>query len=253
MLGEEALRVESTAGAEAVLAATARLDIDPGAEPWAVARAPDERDLEPVRRRGDVSQQPVRPARERWDAPAGGEQQVEPAVAVEIREVRPAPPPLGGWHAGGGRETPVTVVQIEEVRLVGSFDAALHDVEVQVAVVVDVGQGDRLTVATLGERAHRLDERPVAAVQVEAVGLPRAPGSCAVERRCGEPRTDESDEAPGTVPTEGPTTSLGCQRRSVRELDALVVERRWRRLIGAFDPDHDPLPAGNGEHERTRA
>src|SRR5947208_3375506 len=69
VLGEEALRVESTAGAEAVLAATARLDIDPGAEPWAVARAPDERDLEPVRRRGDVSQQPVRPARERWNAP----------------------------------------------------------------------------------------------------------------------------------------------------------------------------------------
>ena len=55
VLGEEALRVESTAGAEAVLAATARLDIDPGAEPWAVAREPDERDLEPVRRRGDVS------------------------------------------------------------------------------------------------------------------------------------------------------------------------------------------------------
>src|SRR5207247_6022479 len=92
VLGEEALRVESTAATEAALAATTRLEIDPGAEPWPVARAPDERDLEPVCRRGNVSQQPVRPARERWDAPAGGEQQVEPAVAVEIREVRPAPP-----------------------------------------------------------------------------------------------------------------------------------------------------------------
>ena len=33
VLGEEALRVESTAATEAALAATTRLEIDPGAEP----------------------------------------------------------------------------------------------------------------------------------------------------------------------------------------------------------------------------
>ena len=85
------------------------------------------------------------------------------------------------------------------------------------------------------------------------MGLPRAPGLCAVERRRGDPRTDAPGEAPGTVPAERPTSSLGFERGSVRELHALVVERRSRRLMGTFDPDHDPLPAGNGEHERTRA
>ena len=102
-------------------------------------------------------------AHEARPRPVGGDD-VEPAVAVEIRDGGVARGPLGNAPGASDRELALAVVQVHELLVWRVI--ARQDVEILVAV--EIGQRRRISPVSSGAKIRR-DERATAVVQQHAV------------------------------------------------------------------------------------